>query len=73
MQRQSRGEPPLPEEDLSKLFKPHQAPARMDSLLIAGGAPRRSAAGSSALREQKTPAACTQEAEEAESLEVLGR
>ncbi|XP_003479884.1 eukaryotic translation initiation factor 3 subunit H isoform X1 [Cavia porcellus] len=36
MQRQSRGEPPLPEEDLSKLFKPHQAPARMDSLLIAG-------------------------------------
>jgi hypothetical protein len=36
MQRQSRGEPPLPEEDLSKLFKPPQAPARMDSLLIAG-------------------------------------
>ncbi|XP_004643662.1 eukaryotic translation initiation factor 3 subunit H [Octodon degus] len=36
LQRQSRGEPPLPEEDLSKLFKPHQAPARMDSLLIAG-------------------------------------
>ncbi|XP_019787662.1 eukaryotic translation initiation factor 3 subunit H isoform X2 [Lagenorhynchus albirostris] len=36
MQRQSRGEPPLPEEDLSKLFKPHQPPARMDSLLIAG-------------------------------------
>ncbi|XP_047421832.1 eukaryotic translation initiation factor 3 subunit H isoform X1 [Sciurus carolinensis] len=36
MQRQSRGEPPLPEEDLSKLFKPLQAPARMDSLLIAG-------------------------------------
>ncbi|KAF4015999.1 hypothetical protein G4228_008334 [Cervus hanglu yarkandensis] len=35
MQRQSRGEPPLPEEDLSKLFKPHQPPARMDSLLIA--------------------------------------
>ncbi|KAL6057602.1 hypothetical protein STEG23_016618 [Scotinomys teguina] len=39
MQRQSRGEPPLPEEDLSKLFKPHQAPARMDSLLIAGKCP----------------------------------
>lgn len=36
MQRQSRGEPPLPEEDLSKLFKPHQPPARMESLLIAG-------------------------------------
>ncbi|KAL6082317.1 hypothetical protein STEG23_021472 [Scotinomys teguina] len=35
MQRQSRGDL-LPEEDLSKLFKPHQAPARMDSLLIAG-------------------------------------
>lgn len=36
MQRQSRGEPPLPEEDLSKLFKPPQPPARMESLLIAG-------------------------------------
>ncbi|KAF5889903.1 eukaryotic translation initiation factor 3 subunit H, partial [Clarias magur] len=35
-QRQSRGEPPLPEEDLTKLFKPPQPPARMDSLLIAG-------------------------------------
>ncbi|KAL7830503.1 hypothetical protein SRHO_G00316300 [Serrasalmus rhombeus] len=35
-QRQSRGEPPLPEEDLTKLFKPPQAPPRMDSLLIAG-------------------------------------
>uniref|UniRef100_A0A8B9LRJ1 Eukaryotic translation initiation factor 3, subunit H, b n=1 Tax=Astyanax mexicanus TaxID=7994 RepID=A0A8B9LRJ1_ASTMX len=35
-QRQSRGEPPLPEEDLSKLFKPPQAPPRMDTLLIAG-------------------------------------
>ncbi|MCI4392133.1 hypothetical protein PGIGA_G00142430 [Pangasianodon gigas] len=35
-QRQSRGEPPLPEEDLSKLFKPPQPPPRMDSLLIAG-------------------------------------
>ncbi|KAG8515553.1 Eukaryotic translation initiation factor 3 subunit H, partial [Galemys pyrenaicus] len=38
MQRQSRGEPPLPEEDLSKLFKPPQPPARMDSLLIAAPA-----------------------------------
>ncbi|KAH1177228.1 hypothetical protein KIL84_010930 [Mauremys mutica] len=36
LQRQSRGEPPLPEEDMSKLFKPPQPPARMDSLLIAG-------------------------------------
>lgn len=35
-QRQSRGEPPLPEEDISKLFKPPQAPPRMDTLLIAG-------------------------------------
>uniref|UniRef100_A0A8C1YHN4 Eukaryotic translation initiation factor 3 subunit H n=1 Tax=Cyprinus carpio TaxID=7962 RepID=A0A8C1YHN4_CYPCA len=31
-QRQSRGEPLLPEEDLSKMFKP---PPRMDTLLIA--------------------------------------
>ncbi|KAI5621495.1 eukaryotic translation initiation factor 3 subunit H-B [Silurus asotus] len=35
-QRQSRGEPPLPEEDLTKLFKPPQPPPRMDSLLISG-------------------------------------
>lgn len=35
-QRQSRGEPPLPEEDISKLFKPPQPPPRMDTLLIAG-------------------------------------
>ncbi|KAG9355383.1 hypothetical protein JZ751_000221, partial [Albula glossodonta] len=35
-QRQSRGEPPLPEEDLSKMFKPPQPPPRMDTLLIAG-------------------------------------
>ncbi|XP_062869240.1 eukaryotic translation initiation factor 3 subunit H-B [Trichomycterus rosablanca] len=34
--RQSRGEPPLPEEDLTKLFKPPQPPPRMDTLLIAG-------------------------------------
>uniref|UniRef100_U3IPR9 Eukaryotic translation initiation factor 3 subunit H n=1 Tax=Anas platyrhynchos platyrhynchos TaxID=8840 RepID=U3IPR9_ANAPP len=37
MQRQSRGEAPLPEEDINKLFKPPQPPARMESLLIAGG------------------------------------
>ncbi|GAB0181694.1 mitochondrial enolase superfamily member 1 [Grus japonensis] len=36
IQRQSRGEPPLPEEDINKLFKPPQPPARMESLLIAG-------------------------------------
>lgn len=36
-QRQSRGEPPLPEEDISKMFKPPQPPPRMDTLLIAGG------------------------------------
>ncbi|GLD60729.1 eukaryotic translation initiation factor 3 subunit H [Lates japonicus] len=34
-QRQSRGEPPLPEEDISKMFKPPQPPPRMDTLLIA--------------------------------------
>ncbi|KAL4629826.1 eukaryotic translation initiation factor 3 subunit H [Arapaima gigas] len=35
-QRQSRGELPLPDEDISKLFKPPQPPPRMDTLLIAG-------------------------------------
>uniref|UniRef100_A0A8C4TEL3 Eukaryotic translation initiation factor 3 subunit H n=1 Tax=Erpetoichthys calabaricus TaxID=27687 RepID=A0A8C4TEL3_ERPCA len=35
-QRQSRGEPSLPEEDITKMFKPPQAPPRMDTLLIAG-------------------------------------
>ncbi|XP_068180536.1 eukaryotic translation initiation factor 3 subunit H [Antennarius striatus] len=35
-QRQSRGEPPLLEEDISKMFKPPQPPPRMDTLLIAG-------------------------------------
>ncbi|XP_070555504.1 eukaryotic translation initiation factor 3 subunit H-like [Ptychodera flava] len=34
--RQSRGEPPLPEEDITKIFKPIQVPARLDGLLIAG-------------------------------------
>jgi len=34
--RAAKGEPPLPEEDLSKLFKPLQAPQRLDSMLIAG-------------------------------------
>ncbi|XP_074997358.1 eukaryotic translation initiation factor 3 subunit H isoform X2 [Calonectris borealis] len=36
IQRQSRGEAPLPEEDINKLFKPPQPPPRMESLLIAG-------------------------------------
>lgn len=34
--RQSRGEPPLPEEDINKMFKPPQPPPRMDTLLTAG-------------------------------------
>ncbi|XP_078542988.1 eukaryotic translation initiation factor 3 subunit H [Lissotriton helveticus] len=36
MQRVTRGEPLLPEEDMTKLFKPPLPPPRMDSLLIAG-------------------------------------
>ncbi|NP_001279557.1 eukaryotic translation initiation factor 3 subunit H-B [Callorhinchus milii] len=35
-QRQSRGEPSLPEEDMSKLFKPPQPPPRLETLLVAG-------------------------------------
>ena len=34
-QRQVRGEPPLPEEDINKLFKPLQPPPRLDCLLVA--------------------------------------
>lgn len=34
--REARGEAPLPEEDLNKLFKPLPSPNRMDSLLISG-------------------------------------
>ena len=34
--RAAKGDPPLPEEDLNKLFKPLQAPQRLDSMLIAG-------------------------------------
>jgi len=34
-QRQNRGEPPLPEEDVNKLFKPVQPPTRLDCLLVA--------------------------------------
>lgn len=36
--RAERGEQPLPEEDLHKLFKPPVVPSRLDSLLIAGQA-----------------------------------
>ena len=32
--RHSRGEPPLPDEDLSKIFKPLQSPSRLDYLLL---------------------------------------
>ncbi|KAL5016846.1 hypothetical protein ScPMuIL_006435 [Solemya velum] len=35
-QRVQRGENPLPEEDLNKIFKPLQQPSRLDSLLLAG-------------------------------------
>ncbi|KAK3092057.1 hypothetical protein FSP39_024795 [Pinctada imbricata] len=35
-QRISRGEPPLPDEDINKIFKPLPTPARLDSLLLAG-------------------------------------
>jgi len=34
--RQARGEQPLPEEDITKVFKPLQPPPRLDSLLLAG-------------------------------------
>ncbi|XP_064605529.1 LOW QUALITY PROTEIN: eukaryotic translation initiation factor 3 subunit H-A-like [Liolophura sinensis] len=34
--RISRGEAPLPDEDINKIFKPLQPPPRLDSLLIAG-------------------------------------
>ena len=34
--RVQKGDAPLPDEDLNKLFKPLQAPPRLDSLLLAG-------------------------------------
>ena len=34
--RKTRGEPPLPEEDTSKMFKPLQAPLRLDNMLTTG-------------------------------------
>jgi len=34
--RMDRGEVPLPEEDLNKMFKPLQMPQRLDSLLLSG-------------------------------------
>ena len=33
-QRADRGEPPLPEEDINKIFKPLQPPSRLDCLLL---------------------------------------
>merc|ERR1719228_25160 len=36
LQRKTRGEAPLPEEDLNKLFKPLPAPQRLDCTLVAG-------------------------------------
>lgn len=33
-QRQNRGDPPLQDEDLSKIFKPLQSPSRLDYLLL---------------------------------------
>jgi len=34
--RVDRGEAPLPEEDLNKMFKPLQVPPRLESLLLSG-------------------------------------
>ncbi|XP_014774639.1 eukaryotic translation initiation factor 3 subunit H [Octopus bimaculoides] len=34
--RAAKGEPPLPEEDINKLFKPIQPPVRLETMLIAG-------------------------------------
>lgn len=35
-QRISKGDAPLPDEDINKIFKPIPTPARLDSLLLAG-------------------------------------
>ena len=32
--RQSRGDPPLPDDDINRMFKPPQPPPRLDSLLL---------------------------------------
>ncbi|CAH1254031.1 EIF3H [Branchiostoma lanceolatum] len=34
--RQAKGEPPLPEEDVTKIFKPITPPPRLDALLLSG-------------------------------------
>lgn len=34
--RAAKDEPPLPEEDISKLFRPHPVPLRMNPMIIAG-------------------------------------
>ncbi|GBL78437.1 Eukaryotic translation initiation factor 3 subunit H, partial [Araneus ventricosus] len=34
--RIAKGEPPLPEDDINKLFKPILPPSRLDALLVSG-------------------------------------
>jgi translation initiation factor 3 subunit H len=34
--RAERGEPPLPDDDINKMFKPPMVPTRLDSLLLSG-------------------------------------
>lgn len=34
--RSAKGEPPLPEEDLTKLFRPIPVPPRLNPMIIAG-------------------------------------
>ena len=36
--RKERGERPLPEEDISKIFKPPAVPSRLENLLLSGQA-----------------------------------
>lgn len=34
--RAAKDEPPLPEEDVNKLFKPHTVPPRLNPMIVAG-------------------------------------
>ncbi|XP_030753815.1 eukaryotic translation initiation factor 3 subunit H [Sitophilus oryzae] len=34
--RSAKGEPPLPEEDINKLFRPHPVPPRLNPMIVAG-------------------------------------
>ena len=34
--RAAKDEPPLPEEDITKLFRPHPVPPRLNPMIIAG-------------------------------------